>query len=165
MPLTPDDLFARLDEMGITSKTSHHPAVFTVEESTKIKDTIPGGHTKNLFLKDKKGAFFLLVAEGTAKIELNKIHGIIGASGRVSFGKPDALMELLGVEPGSVTAFSPINDGDCKVKVVIDEPLLRYEVLNCHPMINTMTTSIAREDLLRFLSAVDHDPMIVKFSI
>ena len=165
MPLTPDDLFERLDQMGIAHQTTEHPAVFTVEESSKIKETIPGGHTKNLFVKDKKGTYFLLVAEGTVKIELNRIHGIIGASGRVSFGKPDALMALLGVEPGSVTAFAPINDHEGKVQVVIDEPLLRYAMINCHPLINTMTTTIAREDLMRFLSAVDHDPAIVKFSV
>lgn len=165
MPLTPDDLFERLDQMDIAHQTTEHPAVFTVEESSKIKETIPGGHTKNLFVKDKKGTYFLLVAEGTVKIELNRIHGIIGASGRVSFGKPDALMALLGVEPGSVTAFAPINDHEGKVQVVIDEPLLRYAMINCHPLINTMTTTIAREDLMRFLSAVDHDPAIVKFSV
>ena len=165
MPLTPDDLFERLDQMGIAHQTTEHPAVFTVEESSKIKETIPGGHTKNLFVKDKKGTYFLLVAEGTVKIELNRIHGIIGASGRVSFGKPDALMALLGVEPGSVTAFAPINDHEGKVQVVIDEPLLRYAMINCHPLINTMTTTIAREDLMRFLRAVDHDPAIVKFSV
>ena len=163
-PLTPEDLFAYLDEQNIKTETHHHDAVFTVEESVKIKQEIPGGHTKNLFIKDKKGKFFLLVVEGSARIELNKVHSIIGASGRVSFGKPEALMELLGVEPGSVTAFAPINDKDGQVQVVIDEPLLRYDQINCHPLKNTMTTTIAREDLLKFLESVDHSPLIVKFS-
>lgn len=165
LPTTPEALFARLDELGIEHRTEHHPAVFTVEESAKIKAVIPGGHTKNLFVKDKKGNMFLLVVEGTAKVELNKIHSIIGASGRVSFCKPDLLMEHLGVEPGSVTAFAPINDKQQKVKVVIDEPLLRYDKINCHPMVNTMTTTVSRENLLSYLDAVDHTPMIIRFSV
>ncbi|MEM8652894.1 MAG: YbaK/EbsC family protein [Pseudomonadota bacterium] len=164
MPATPEELFNLLEELKFETKTYEHDAVFTVEESSKIKEDIPGGHTKNLFLKDKKGNFFLIVAEGTAEIKLNSVHGLIGAKGRVSFGKPDALMELLGVMPGSVTAFAPMNDKNNLVKVVIDEPLLRYDMINCHPLTNTMTTTISREDLLAFLAHVGHDPEIIKVS-
>ncbi len=164
MPATPEELFNLLEELNFETKTYEHDAVFTVEESSKIKEDIPGGHTKNLFLKDKKGNFFLIVAEGTAEIKLNSVHGLIGAKGRVSFGKPDALMELLGVMPGSVTAFAPMNDKNNLVKVVIDEPLLRYDMINCHPLTNTMTTTISREDLLAFLAHVGHDPEIIKVS-
>ena len=164
MPATPQQLLSLLDELNFETKTYEHDAVFTVEESSKIKEDIPGGHTKNLFLKDKKGNFFLIVAEGTAEIKLNAVHGLIGAKGRVSFGKPDALMELLGVKPGSVTAFAPMNDKNNLVKVVIDEPLLRYDLINCHPLTNTMTTTISREDLLAFLAHVGHDPEIIKVS-
>ncbi len=165
MPATPQDLFKLLDELGIESKTYEHEAVFTVEESSRIKQDIPGGHTKNLFLKDKKGNFFLIVAEGTAQIKLNSIHGLIGARGRVSFGNSDALMALLGIKPGSVNAFAPMNDHENKVKVIIDEPLLRYELINCHPLTNEMTTTISRENLIRFLEHVNHAPEIVKVSI
>jgi len=164
MPATRQELLNLLSELNIDTKTHDHEAVFTVEESSKIKQDIPGGHTKNLFLKDKKGNFFLIVAEGTAQIKLNKVHGLIGASGRVSFGKPEALMELLGVKPGSVTAFAPMNDVDGKVKVIIDEPLLRYDQINCHPLMNDATTTIAREDLIRFLEHVNHSPEIVQVS-
>ena len=130
MPLTPQDLLNTLKDLNFKTTTYEHEAVFTVEESSKIKHEIPGGHTKNLFLKDKKGNYFLIVAEGSARIKLNSVHGLIGARGRVSFGKPEALMELLGVKPGSVTAFAPINDKENKVSVIIDEPLLRYELIN-----------------------------------
>jgi Ala-tRNA(Pro) deacylase len=153
-----------LDELGITTTTHDHEAVFTVEESSKIKQDIPGGHTKNLFLKDKKGNFFLLVAEGSARIALNKVHGLIGASGRVSFGKPDMLMALLGITPGSVTAFCAMNDTENVVQVVIDEPLLEHDLINCHPLTNEATTTISREDLLAFLNAVGHPPLVVKVS-
>ena len=164
MPATSQELFQLLDELGIETKTYEHEAVFTVEESAKIKQDIPGGHTKNLFLKDKKGNFFLIVAEGTARIKLNSVHGLIGARGRVSFGNPDALMDLLGIKPGSVNAFAPMNDHENKVKVIIDEPLLRYDLINCHPLTNEMTTTISRENLLRFLEHVNHVPEIVKVS-
>lgn len=164
MPLTPDELLKLLDELGYKTSTYEHEAVFTVEESSKIKQEIPGGHTKNLFLKDKKGNFFLVVAEGTAQIRLNSIHGLIGAKGRVSFGNAEKLMELLGVKPGSVTAFAPVNDRENLVSVVIDEPLLRHELINCHPLTNDRTTTISRENLLAFLEHVGHSPLIVKVS-
>ena len=165
MPATRQELFALLDTLNIETTTHDHVAVFTVEESNKIKQEIPGGHTKNLFLKDKKGNFFLIVVEGSAKIPLNKIHGLVGASGRLSFGKPEALMELLGVAPGSVTAFAPMNDTNNKVKVIIDEPLLRYDLINCHPLTNEATTTISREDLLKFLEHINHKPEIIKVSV
>ena len=164
MPASRQDLLDLLSKLDIQSTTVDHEAVFTVEESAKIKQDIPGGHTKNLFLKDKKGCFFLIVAEGSARIKLNSVHGLIGASGRVSFGKPEALMELLGVKPGSVTAFAPINDTENQVKVVIDEPLLRYDHINCHPLTNEATTTISREDLLRFLDHINHAPQIIQLS-
>ena len=164
MPASRDELFNLLEELGIKTRTYDHEAVFTVEESAKIKQDIPGGHTKNLFLKDKKGNFFLIVAESTAQIRLNQAHGLIGASGRVSFGKPEALMDLLGVKPGSVTAFAPMNDRECKVKVIIDKPLLRFDLINCHPLTNEATTTISKEDLMRFLEHVNHKPEIIQVS-
>ena len=164
MPATIEQLFSLLDELGIKTTTYDHEAVFTVEESSKIKQEIPGGHTKNLFLKDKKGNFFLIVAEGTASIALNSVHSLIGAKGRVSFGKPEALMELLGVKPGSVTAFAPMNDTQNKVSVIIDKPLLRYDMINCHPLTNEKTTTISQSDLLAFLDHINHTPRIVQVS-
>ncbi len=164
MILSPHDLLQTLKDLNIETITHEHEAVFTVEESSKIKQDIPGGHTKNLFLKDKKGNYFLIVAEGTASIKLNSVHGLIGAKGRVSFGNPEALMELLGVKPGSVTAFAPINDVNNQVSVIIDKPLLDYDLINCHPLTNEMTTTITRQDLLKFLEHVKHKPQIVQVS-
>ena len=164
LPTSPAELLARLDEMGFETKTYTHEAVFTVEESEHVTAMFPGGHTKNLFVKDKKDNYFLIVAENHAQLLLNQLHRMIGASSRVSFGKPDKLMEYLGVEPGSVNAFAPLNDTTNRVKVVIDEPLLQYDRINCHPLTNTMTTTISREDLLAFLAAVGHEPLIVKLS-
>lgn len=163
-PATRDELFALLDELGIATTTVEHAAVFTVEESDEVTAAIPGGHTKNLFVKDKKSNHFLIIAENVAPIPMNRIHSRIGAKGRLSFANADRLMELLGVLPGSVTAFSAMNDRDGRVQVVIDEPLLRFEQINCHPLTNTATTTISREDLLRFLRHTGHDPMVTDLS-
>ena len=164
-PATPDDLFALLEKMGIETVTHEHEAVFTVEESADVTAKIPGGHTKNLFVKDKKDNFFLIVAENHARLPLNKIHRLIGAQSRVSFGIAEMLMELLGVEPGSVNAFAPMNDHKCRIQVIIDEPLMEFDKINCHPLTNTMTTTISRDDLLRFLESVGHPAKVVRLSV
>jgi prolyl-tRNA editing enzyme YbaK/EbsC (Cys-tRNA(Pro) deacylase) len=102
---TPDDLFAALDALGIEHSTVKHPPLFTVEQSRQLRGQIPGGHTKNLFLRDKKGALFLVVALENAVIDLKGLHRFLGASGRFSFGSADLLREVWGVAPGSVTPF------------------------------------------------------------
>lgn len=164
MPLTRADLMRRLDDLGIETRTHDHEAFFTVAESRKAKAVIPGGHTKNLFLKDKKDRVFLVVAEADAAIDLKRIHEKIGAAGRVTFGKPELLMDLLGVVPGSVTPFGVVNDAEGRVMVVLDAPMLEHEVLNYHPLENTATTSIRRDDLIAFLRATGHDPLVIAVS-
>jgi Ala-tRNA(Pro) deacylase len=155
-PCTPADLFGFLDRLGIAHPTITHPAVFTVEESQSLRGKIPGGHTKNLFLRDKKGTLYLVVASEDAVIELRSLHRRLGASGRFSFGAADLLRETLGVEPGSVTPFAALNDTGRRVTVVLDAAMMGHPVLNFHPLVNTMTTSIGRDDLVRFLAATGH---------
>jgi Ala-tRNA(Pro) deacylase len=162
MPKTPDELFAFLDGLGISVSTIRHPPLFTVAESQSLRGEIAGGHTKNLFLKDRKDACFLVTVEEEAVVDLKTIHNLIGASGRVSFGKPDLLMELLGVLPGAVTVFGAINDSQGRVKIILDEGLMREETINAHPLTNEATTSIRRDDLLAFLEATGHRPHILK---
>lgn len=161
MPATRDDLMAMLDSLGIRTVTRDHPPLFTVEQSQTLRGEIPGGHTKNLFLKDKKGGLFLITALEDARIDLKQVHHVIGASGRVSFGSADLLMEVLGVAPGSVTAFGAINDTEGRVKVILDAALMEHDTVNCHPLVNTATTSIASSDLVRFLEATGHLPEIL----
>src|SRR5689334_21717854 len=159
MPATPDDLFAFLDREGIPHKTATHAPLFTVEQSQALRGTIPGGHTKNLFLKDKKDAVFLVVAPEDARVELKTLHHRLGAA-RLSFGSSALLEELLGVSPGAVTAFGAMNDKTLRVNVVLDAGLMENAVINCHPLTNTMTTSIGRDDLVKFLEATGHPPRI-----
>lgn len=136
--------------------------MFTVAESVALRDEIPGGHTKNLFVKDKKDNYFLLTVEEHATVDLKTVHQVIGAASKVSFGKPEKLMEYLGVIPGAVTALGAINDTGGNVKVIIDEELMKFDVINCHPLSNDATTSIGSNDLLRFMEATGHEPLVLK---
>jgi Ala-tRNA(Pro) deacylase len=164
MPATPDELFAFLESLGIAHKTVTHAPLFTVEQSQALRGTIPGGHTKNLFLRDKKGALFLVTALEDAAIELKSLHRRLGASGRFSFGSAELLRDTLGVEHGAVTPFGAINDTEGRITVVLDAAMMEHETLNYHPLVNTMTTSIARDDLVKFLEATGHSPQILRVS-
>jgi Ala-tRNA(Pro) deacylase len=161
MPASPEDLFAFLSSHGIHAETVEHPPLFTVEESRALRGQIPGGHSKNLFVKDKKGRLFLLVAAEDAPVDLKRVHTIIGAQGRVSFGSAEQLEAVLGVKPGSVTPFGAINDTEGLVTVVLDAALMREERVNFHPLVNTRTTGLASEDLRSFLRATGHEPVVV----
>lgn len=164
LPTSPKQLLAMLDDLNFKTVTHEHEPVFTVEESNAVTANIKGAHTKNLFLKDKKDNYFLIVAGHHAKIRLNHAHKLIGAKTRVSFGSEEKLMAYLGVKPGSVNAFAPLNDKDGRVSVIIDAPLLGNELINAHPLTNTMTTTISKEDLLKFLIHIDHEPKIIQLS-
>ena len=164
MPKTEAELFSYLADLGISVSTVRHPPLYTVADSQALRGEIPGGHTKNLFLKDKKDNFFLVTVGEEAEVDLKQIHHVIGATGRVSFGRPEMLMELLGVIPGAVTVFGVINDTERKVKVVLDQELMDHAVINGHPLTNEATTSIAAADLIRFVEATGHDPVILKVS-
>ncbi|WP_421855983.1 prolyl-tRNA synthetase associated domain-containing protein [Oricola sp.] len=152
-PKTKEELFAFLAGLGIEVATKEHPPVYTVEEAKALRDEMPGGHTKNLFLKDKKGRYFLLTVGEDTVIDLKTVHTMIGASGRVSFGKPDKLMEYLGVIPGAVTCFGVINDTGNAVELVFDAELMKHDIINAHPLTNDATTAIATADLIRFVEA------------
>jgi Ala-tRNA(Pro) deacylase len=164
MPQTPDQLFAALDALGIAHATVKHPPLFTVEQSQALRGQIPGGHTKNLFLRDKKNALYLVVAEEDAEIELKGLHRLLGATGRFSFGSADLLREVLGVIPGAVTPFGAINDTEGRVTVVLDTALMEHDIVNSHPLVNTMTTSLKRDDLVKFLRSTGHEPRIERIS-
>lgn len=157
-------LFAFLEQLGIAVRTTAHRAVFTVQEGQDIKKNIPGAHTKNLFLKDKKGHYFLVTLAGHAVVDLKHLHEKIGASGRLSFGSSEKLAEYLGLYPGAVSAFGLINDKDNHVAFILDKALFDNAIINCHPMTNEATTSISREDLVKFARATNHEPLIIQVS-
>ncbi len=150
-------LLDRLQTMGVTTTTIEHPAVHTVAESSTIEIPLPGAHTKNLFLKDEDGTLLLIIAKSSTKVDLKHVMRKLG-TGRLSFGKPELLLEVLGVTPGSVTAFAVINDQKRRVRVIMDQELMAHESVNCHPLENTATTNIALADLLRFIRETGHEP-------
>jgi len=162
VPATPDDLFQRLDALGITHETHWHEPVYTVAESQALRGTLTGGHSKNLFLKNKKGDIWLVTAAEDAAVDLKALTKTLQA-GRLSFGKPELLLEVLGVEPGSVTPFGLINDPDHSVTFVLDERLAAMDPLNFHPLVNNATTAIGTADFRKFLEDCGHTVLSVDF--
>ena len=156
-------LLSTLSDLKIAHKTHDHPPIFTVAEGAQIKAALPGGHTKNLFLKDKSGRLFLICALGSTAISINRLHRILECR-RLSFGKPALMFETLGVTPGSVTLFSVINDTAGKVTLILDAALLEHDIVNFHPMRNDATTAISSADMVRFCEAVNHSPVIIDFN-
>lgn len=161
MPSDRAALFARLDELGIASSTVEHAPIFTVEQSQSLRGTIPGAHTKNLFLKDKDDRMVLVIAKEDTTVDLKALAKRL-SFGRFSFGKPELLLAVLGIEPGSVTAFALINETSLQLSaVVVDEALMDFTEVNCHPLVNSATTRIATEDLIRFIEACGHTPRLL----
>lgn len=153
-------LFDRLEALGIAQITIEHAPMFTVEQSREFRGQIPGAHTKNLFLIDKEGRMVLVVAKEDTRVDLKALASRLG-HGRYSFGKAPLLLTVLGVEAGSVTPFALINDGARDVTVVIDKSLMDFAEVNCHPLENTATTRLKTADLMRFIRACGHEPMIL----
>lgn len=162
-PASREELMQFLEKNRISTVTRDHSAVFTVEEAQRVHGDIAGGHCKNLFCKDEKGVLWLIVALEDSQINLKAAPEKIGSK-RLSFGKPELLMEVLGITPGSVTPFSLINDKTNRVNVILDYAMMQHELLNYHPLTNSATTTIARDDLLKFITACGHSPRIVKVS-
>lgn len=155
-----EDLLAHLTKLSIDHETIEHTPVFTVEEAQEHTAHLPGGHCKSLFLKDKKGGLWLLVCLDHRRIDMNRLSKLL-ACPRLSFGKPELLLELLGVTPGSVTPFALINDEEHRVQPLLDKAMLAHEILNYHPLTNKATTSIKSNDLLTFIEATGHQPQIL----
>ncbi len=161
MPETMDGLLARLEAAGIEARTVTHPAVFTVAESRALRGTLPGGHAKNLFLQPKSGPYLLAVLEEQRQISVNALARAAGV-GRVSMAPAEALLEHLGVTPGSVTPFGLVNAAPGAVRTVFDRCLVEdVEWVNFHPLTNTATTTIRPADLLRFLRGLGHAVEVV----
>jgi Ala-tRNA(Pro) deacylase len=163
MGATRDDLFARLQELGIETETHEHPPVFTVEEAQAHCSHLPGGHCKNLFLKDKKKRLWLIVTLDEQPIDLNAVSKALGAP-RFSFGKAELLAEVLGVIPGAVTPLALINDTDLRVNVVLDAAMMSLDLLNYHPLSNDATTAITPPGLLALLASFGHEPRLFDFA-
>ena len=162
--LDPQQLFTRLDQLGIAHRTVEHLPVFTVEEAKALRGNLPGHHIKNLFLRNKKEEMWLVVALEDRAIDLKRLGEVLGA-GRLSFGSADRLKRCLGVEPGSVTPLSLVNDEGHAVRLVLDRGVVEGGPVNAHPLVNSMTTALAPADLLRFFDATGHTPHWLDFPL
>lgn len=160
MPATEEDLFVRLRQLGVRTETHRHPPVFTVAEARALRGALPGQHSKNLFLKDKKGVLWLVVADEERAIDLKALRHRIG-SAPLSFASAPTLRSVLGVEPGSVTPFALINDADAAVRVVLDAGMMTADILNFHPLANTATTAISPDGLMAFIRSCGREPAII----
>ncbi|MDO9586754.1 MAG: prolyl-tRNA synthetase associated domain-containing protein [Brevundimonas sp.] len=158
-----DRLLAWMAANGVAQTTHDHPAVFRVDEGRELKAAMPGVHTKNLFLKDKKGRLWLISARQDTVVDLKRAPRTIG-SDRLSFGNEGLLYETLGLTPGSVTALGLINDAERRVTFVLDKALWDAEIVNFHPLTNTATTGLAQADFRRFLTLIGREPMVVDFA-
>lgn len=157
--LTPDTLLAFLAENGIVAETFHHPPLHTVAESKALRGTVPGAQTKNLFLRDAKKNYFLVTLSEDAKADLKALRAPLGARGTLSFASAEALYEILGVLPGSVTLLALANDTGHRVTFAIDAALLRADAIGCHPLTNTRTSVLTPQALRAFLALTGHAPL------
>ena len=160
LPTTPDRLFEVLQALDIQYECHHHEAMFTVEQSSALKKDIPGVHCRNLYLRDKKKKNFLVVAANETEVDMKILQEKLGC-GRLSFGSADRLWEFLGIRPGSVCPFTVINDSDQRVQVVLDAQMMKGEIVNYHPLDNTMTIGLSPDDLLKFFKHTGHTPIIL----
>ena len=159
-PATPTDIETRLSDLGISHSTISHPPMRTVEDSRHYRNGVPGGYSKNLFLRNKKGRMWLVTLLEDRQVDLRELGQRIGA-GRVSFASPQRLMHHLGVVPGAVTPFAVINDQTGSVTLVVDKALLDRDPLHFHPCDNSMTTTVNAEGLLKFLGDCQHEPVVI----
>jgi Ala-tRNA(Pro) deacylase len=160
---TPDELLGLLEARGIAVSVHRHPPVHTVEESRALRGDIAGSHTKNLFVRDGKKRFFLLVTLEERKVNLKALGARIGARGGLSFASAEALQEKLGITPGSVSLFALINDAAGEVTVVLDQELRHATTINGHPLTNDATICVSPEGVLRFLETIHHPAQWIDF--
>ncbi len=164
MPTTPEQLLSYLTSLGIAYKNTPHKAVFTAEEGEECWKDISCMHCKNLFCKDAKGKFWLIVAPAKKKVDLKSLPALIGSK-RLSFANEELLFEKLGVFAGSVTPFAIINDKNNEVRVVLDEEMMKEEEINFHPLTNTATTTLTPKELRLFMSAQNHLLLVAKVCV
>lgn len=158
--MTDKELYAEFERLGIHVESVEHPAVYTVEQSKHLRGNLPGGHAKNLLLRNKKNELWLLCALEDTEIDLKALGAKIG-SGRLSFANADQLQNTLGIEAGAVSPFAVVNDAQGRVRVVLEERLLACDRINFHPLRNDATVTIATPDLLRFLREFRHEPTLI----
>jgi Ala-tRNA(Pro) deacylase len=156
------DIYEFLEANQVEYERHDHEAVFTVEESKKLSPELEGASTKNLFLRDKKGSrHFLVTVPEDKQVDLKALSGKLDCS-RLSFASPERLKTHLGIEPGSVSLLALANDNENKVEAFIDQDIWQAEAILCHPLVNTSTLVIPREDMGQFLEKTGHGVKLIE---
>ncbi len=151
------DIYRFLGENNIPYERYDHPPVFTCEEAERLVPELPAAKTKNLFLRDKKGRRHFLVVVGYEKVvDLKGLSSLLGVS-KLSLASSERLNRFLGVDPGAVTILGVVNDVQREVDVIVDEDLWASEAFRCHPLVNTSTLVISKENLERLLRITGHE--------
>lgn len=163
-PVTSDEVIAALDKLGIKNSTITHAPMKTVADSVALREGVPGGYSKNLFLRNKKGVMIVVTLLEDRTINLASLGAQLNM-GKLSFASPERLMKYLGVIPGAVTPLSVINDRDVVVTAVLDKALLEHDPLHFHPCDNNMTTTITADGLLKYMEVYHNKPLIVDFDV
>lgn len=157
-----ETFFQFLKDHQIAYTRHDHPAVYTVEEADRLVPKLAAAKTKNLFLRDDKGRrHFLVVVPGHKQVDLKLLKDRMGIK-RISFGSPERLKKHLGIEPGAVSLLALYNDTAHAVELFVDQELWTSESFQCHPLVNTATLEIARDDLMRFLESTCHEATIIE---
>ena len=155
---------ALLDYLGaqaIPYSRMAHPPVYTCEEAAQYRPPMPGVETKNLFLRDEKHHFYLVMTACEKRLDLKQLGKVLGTS-KLHFGDEPSLLALLGVTPGAVTVLGLINDPDQQIELVADSDIWNGAFFLCHPLVNTATLVLAQADLRRFFTLTGHTPRIVE---
>ncbi|MDX2445977.1 MAG: prolyl-tRNA synthetase associated domain-containing protein [Desulfobacterales bacterium] len=152
-----ETFFQFLENNQIAYKRHDHPAVYTVEEADQLVPELSAAKTKNLFLRDDKGKrHFLVVVPGHKQVNLKLLKDRMGVK-RISFGSPERMKKHLGIEPGAVSIMALYHDKAHAVELFVDQELWKAESFQCHPLVNTATLEITRENLTRFLEITGHE--------
>lgn len=161
-PMSRRDVLTLLDTLGVAYTLHKHPPLATVEDALPHWAGLPGVACKNLFLKDAKAQYWLVSVPFDRVVDLRSLPERIG-SRRLSFGRPERLMEVLGILPGSVSPLALVNDRDLRVNMILDRWMMGQDLLHFHPLDNTATVTLSPDGLLRFIHHCGHHPCLVDF--
>lgn len=161
MPITETDILRYLDENSLPYQYVSHPPVYTCEQAELHRPSLPGVSTKNLFLRDDRRRFYLVMTACEKRLDLKQLGKVLGTS-KLHFGDEATLLRLLGVSPGAVTVLGLINDPDQQIHLVVDSAIWEGAFFLCHPLVNTATLVLAQADLRRFFTLTGHIPQIVE---
>ena len=146
------EVYDFLTSRGIEYEVTEHGAVFNMEEMSHVELLHPEADAKNLFvIDDKKRNYYLITVRGDKRVDLKKFREE-HSTRQLSFASENDLMSLLGLIPGAVTPLGILNDSEKKVKLFLDEELLKCGLIGVHPNDNTATVWLKTTELIDIIT-------------